>query len=207
MTTAVAPAQTHRFRIVLGAVAWQPSGELDLAEWVEHGRRIGGAGRSCGWWIGDWLRYGNERFGERYSRAANATGYDIQTLMNMVYVASHVAVSRRRETLSWSHHAELASLTVDEQDSWLERAAESRWSVRDMRTEIRNARHVQGVEGPIAAAHLDGSALAGPGMIERGEADDVSRDAGPPTNETAADETPHAIVCPRCGYAIPPQGA
>jgi hypothetical protein len=92
MSTAVAAAGRSQRRAVLGAVTWEPRAELDLAEWVDHGRKLGGASRSCGWWIGDWLRYGNERFGERYTRASKATGYDIQTLMNMVYVASHVDV-------------------------------------------------------------------------------------------------------------------
>jgi hypothetical protein len=111
-----------------------------MQEWVAHGRRLGMAGRHVGWWIGDWLRYGNAAYGERYSRAANVTGYDTQTLMNMVYVATQVDVSRRREALSWSHHAEVAALAEDEQQRWLTRAEATRLSVRDLREEIRRER-------------------------------------------------------------------
>ena len=38
--------------------------------------------------------------------------------MNMVYVASRFEVSRRREMLSWSHHAALAALDRDGQELW-----------------------------------------------------------------------------------------
>ena len=121
-------------------LCWQVEGELEIEEWADHGRRLGMIGRGAGWWIGDWLAYGNERFGERYSRASRLTGYDVQTLMNMVYVASCVDASRRRENLSFSHHAEVAALDPDEQDRWLDHAVRERLSVRCLRAEIRRER-------------------------------------------------------------------
>ena len=127
--------------IRVSTVEWSPEADLDLAEWLSQGKRIGVTGRSAGWWIGDWLRYGNARFGERYSRAARVTGYDVQTLMNMVYVASRFDSSRRREMLSWSHHAELAALDPEMQEHWLDRAISERLSVRDLRLEVRSGRH------------------------------------------------------------------
>jgi hypothetical protein len=126
----------------ISATAWRPQGDLVLADWAEQGRRFGTIGRAAGWWIGDWLRYGNVKFGERYSRASRITGYDVQTLMNMVYVASRVEISQRRENLSWSHHAEVAALPPDERDGWLNVALEERLSVRCLREEIRRARRV-----------------------------------------------------------------
>jgi len=121
-------------------VGWVPNGELDVGQWAEVGRRIGSVGRNIQWVLGDWITYGNTRFGERYSRAAKITGYDTQSLMNMVYVASHFSVSRRREDLSWSHHEALASLEPDDQERWLDEAARHRWSVSDLRTMLRMAR-------------------------------------------------------------------
>lgn len=124
----------------ISATAWRPRGELALADWTEQGRRFGTIGRAAGWWIGDWLQYGNAKFGERYSRASRITGYDVQTLMNMVYVASRVDVSQRRENLSWSHHAEVAALTPEDRDRWLSVAEAERLSVRCLREEIRRER-------------------------------------------------------------------
>ena len=100
-------------------------------------------GRGVGWWIGDWLRYGNAKYGEKYSRALKLTGYDVQTLKNMVYVASRFEPSRRRDVLSWTHHAEVAALSDEDQEVWLNRAVAERLSVRSLREEIvlSNAAH------------------------------------------------------------------
>jgi len=122
-------------------VGWAPAADLGLAEWSAVGRRLGDVARCSQWWVGDWINYGNARFGERYSRASRLTGYDIQSLMNMVYVASRFEISRRRETLSWSHHAALAALDPDSQAYWLSRAAAEKLSVADLRAELRGERH------------------------------------------------------------------
>src|ERR1700704_6395886 len=85
----------------LSSISWHPRANMSFAQWVEHGRKPGLVGRSVGWWIGDWLYYGNAAYGERYARATRLTGLDVQTLMNMVYVASRFDASRRREKLAW----------------------------------------------------------------------------------------------------------
>src|SRR4051812_36750101 len=71
-------------------VSWSAPGAMSFEQWVLHGRRLGAIGRGIGWWLGDWLRFGNARYGEKYVQASRITGYDVQTLMNMVYVASRV---------------------------------------------------------------------------------------------------------------------
>jgi hypothetical protein len=124
-------------------VGWAPGENLDLAEWSAVGRRFGEIGRCSQWWLGDWIHYGNTKFGERYSRAVKLTGYDMQSLMNMVYVASRFEISRRRENLSWSHHATVASLDVDGQEYWLARALQDKLSVADLRVEVRGARRAR----------------------------------------------------------------
>ncbi|HEX8066930.1 MAG TPA: hypothetical protein VF520_10425 [Thermoleophilaceae bacterium] len=119
---------------------WRSELELRIRDWDDEGRRLGAVSRGVGWWVGDWLRYGNARFGERYVRAARLTGYDVQTLMNMVYVTSRFDPSRRREELSFSHHAELAALEPAEQERWLSHASSERLSVRCLREELRRDR-------------------------------------------------------------------
>ena len=144
----------------LTATAYVIQGKLPFRDWVQHGRRLGLLGRSAAWWLGDWLRYGNAKYGERYTRAAHITGYDTQTLMNMVYVASRFERSRRRAGLSWSHHAELAALSPEDQERWLTRAESDRLSVRCLREELRRERRA------IKAAREDqlpaGAAVRGP---------------------------------------------
>ena len=159
-------------RVALTPVSWTAAGDLQLAEWVQHGKRLGLVGRNAAWWIGDWLRYGNAKYGERYSRAATITGYDRQTLMNMVYVASRFDSSRRRGELSWSHHAEVAALPPEEQERWIDRAQAERLSVRDLRGLIRGER----------------------GVFREPAAHDES--------QSLADELLKHIACPNCGHTL-----
>jgi hypothetical protein len=154
-----------------------PTREMGLAEWTAAGRRLGAMGRCGQWGLGDWIRYGNAKFGERYARAASITGYDVQTLMNMVYVASRFEISRRRENLSWSHHETLAALEPEEQDHWLDQAVTKRLSVSDLRLELRSAKR-------------------GGGRLE-GERAESGRDL--PDESTGAQE----LVCPSCGHVMP----
>jgi hypothetical protein len=139
-------------------VSWSAPSDLPLSGWVDQGHRIGLMGRSAGWWVGDWLRFGNARYGEKYARAIRITGYDAQTLMNMVWVASRFEISRRREKLSWSHHVELAAFDEVTQERWLARAEADRLSIRDMRelirVERRSACSGDQVDEPPAPARL-----------------------------------------------------
>ncbi|MDQ3935765.1 MAG: hypothetical protein M3340_14170 [Actinomycetota bacterium] len=158
--------------------SWLPADEMALSEWVDHGRRLGVIGRGIGWWIGDWLRYGNMKWGERYVRAARITGYDVQTLMNMVYVASAYEPSQRRANLSFSHHAELAALSPQERERWLDQAEADRLSVRCLREELRRVRRLTSGEADTT-----------------GQADQVDP-KGAETDEE------HALRCPHCGHQI-----
>jgi hypothetical protein len=121
------------------SVAWSPQKELDDHEWVSIGRRLGAISRCSQWWIGDWVRYGTTRWGDRYTLAARVTGYDNGSLRNMAWVASSFEPLRRRENLTWSHHAAVAMLPPDEQDDWLDRVAVEKLSVADLRLELRAA--------------------------------------------------------------------
>ncbi len=129
--------RSSRRGYALTPVGWVPSRDLDLSEWSSAGRSLSGMVRASQWWLGDWIRYGNAMFGEKYSRASNLTGYDIQTLMIMVHVAGRYPAFRRRKDVSWSHHAALASLEPAEQDRWLDECSRLRLSVADVRQRLR----------------------------------------------------------------------
>lgn len=121
----------------LTAVAWISGSELAFSGWIQQGQRLGKISRGAQWWLGDWLAYGTNKYGETYVKAARITGYDVQSLMNMTYVASRFEISRRRENVTWSHHATLAALAPADQDAWLERVVGDRLSVSCLRTELR----------------------------------------------------------------------
>lgn len=132
----------------VSSVAWVPRREIGRHEWASAGKRLGAVGRCSQWWIGDWIRYGTARWGERYVEASRITGYDVATLRNMAWVASQFGnLSLRSDKLTWSHHVLLAPLSTDEKIEWLSRATRERLSVSDLRLELRNASR-----GSLAAA-------------------------------------------------------
>lgn len=144
-------------------VAWFPQGDLGQAEWLATGRRLGAIGRCSQWWIGDWIRYGASRWGERYAEAARVTGYDVASLRNMAWVASQFDSSLRSDELTWSHHVLLAPLESDEQRLWLDRALVERLSVADLRLELRGARG-EGKPGPSAGSKAGSGSAAKAGV-------------------------------------------
>ena len=158
------------------AISWTAPDDMDHPDWVAVGLSIGEMGRVSNWWVGDWLRYGTSRWGEKYVEAARITGLDGKTLRNLVYVASRFDLSRRRDKLTWSHHAEVAAIEPSNQDHWLDRSIQDRLSVADLRLELR-------------------SALRSASMSQT-SADDPSL----PDDESAPLTLP--IVCPSCGHTI-----
>jgi ssDNA-binding Zn-finger/Zn-ribbon topoisomerase 1 len=124
-------------------ITWTPPEGLDRHAWILQGRHLGSLSRKSNWWVGDWLRYGTATWGEKYVVAAKITGYDTHSLENMVYVASRVGISLRRENLSWSHHSLVAALEPKEQTYWLDRATECNFSVNDLRIELKADRRLK----------------------------------------------------------------
>ena len=110
--------------------------KMPFDEWARLGKELHKIRRWASWAIGDWLNYGEQRYGEMYAQALDDTQYSYQTLCNMKYVSSKFEISRRSGELSWSHHSDVAALPPKEADKWLERAAERDWSVRDLRAHL-----------------------------------------------------------------------
>lgn len=131
----------------MSTVGWEVDGELTFEEWRDAGERLGQIGRSSRWWIGDWINYGSATYGEKYDQALAVTGYDVGSLMDMAWLANTFEISRRRENLSWSHHAEIAALGEDDQERWLDRAVAGSWSVKKLRSAVKSAQAIGGGAG------------------------------------------------------------
>lgn len=88
------------------------------------------------WWLGDCLQYGEQQYGEEFAQVIGPDRSP-QTYLNLKWVASRFAPSRRRENLSWSHHAEVAACEPPEQDAWLNAAEQHEWSRAELRRHMR----------------------------------------------------------------------
>jgi hypothetical protein len=152
--------KARRSSSALSKIAWVPQRDLGHSDWLAAGRRLGAIGRCSQWWIGDWVRYGTARWGEKYAEAARVTGYDVASLRNMAWVASRFDLSLRNDKLTWSHHVLLAPLDSEEQRQWLQRASKERLSVADLRLELRALRNGDGKPSGEAVAARDSDELA-----------------------------------------------
>jgi hypothetical protein len=116
------------------------AGHLTFEGWERAGAEIAQIISSSAWCLGDWIVVGQSRFANRYKQVIEAFGLDYQTIRNYAWVARRFELSRRRDTLSFQHHAEVAALPPAEQDRWLDRAERFGWSRNRLRQEVRNHR-------------------------------------------------------------------
>jgi hypothetical protein len=137
------PVRDH---VLTTRVGLQFPATLTFEQWAETGPKLARVIDAFAWCIGDWLVYGQERYESRYTEAIENVGLDYQTLRNYAWVARKFETARRRERLSFQHHAEVASLPPREQDAWLDRADEQGWSKSELRRQLREARSSAGVD-------------------------------------------------------------
>jgi len=131
MTSDIIPAISH------GAFTATPTGlliddkqEIPYELWEAYGKALRRVEGAIQWVIGDWLNYGERRYGETYAQAVDQQQVD--SWKNYKWVAAKVKPSTRVESLSWSHHREIAHLPDDEQAAMLYLARERELSVRQL---------------------------------------------------------------------------
>jgi hypothetical protein len=124
--------------------------EVTFESWQRAGVQISRIVDSFAWCLGDWLVYGQRRYTDRYRTAVDAIGLDYQTLRNYASVAKRVELARRRSTLSFQHHAEVAALPAADQETWLGRAEDGGWSRNQLRQHLQAVRGDQTAEAMTA---------------------------------------------------------
>lgn len=107
--------------------------DMSYQNWEGIGRYLQVMSRSVQWWIGDWLVFGEHVFGHKYAQAIDLTGKDEQTLKNYHFVAAAIEQSRRRDSLTFTHHAEVAGLPPKIQDELLELAVSEKLRASHLR--------------------------------------------------------------------------
>lgn len=124
---------------------------VTYAEWSDVGFRLRDIEKSIHWWIGDWLRYGEDVWGEDiYSIIMAETGFTLKTLQNDKWVAGRFDISSRDEALSFSHHRMVADIENTElRSELLAQAKQNQWTVADLleakenTIPVANPRHVR----------------------------------------------------------------
>lgn len=90
--------------------------------------------------LADAINFGELAYGDLYAQWVEETGLTKRSLQNIARVGRAIEPARRRAALSFSHHAEVASLPRDEQESLLEAAERSGMTRYDLRDAARERR-------------------------------------------------------------------
>ncbi|MFD8733536.1 LmbU family transcriptional regulator [Streptomyces sp. NPDC059618] len=193
-----APAQGDVVLSFVGSQATvQKSGmvlppNLPERSWERIGANLRELVNSSAWWLADWLLYGEATYGwRRYKEAIERTGLDYQTLRNYAWVARRFEHHRRRDSLSFAHHAEVTRLSPPEQDYWLRRAEQQKWSRNELRRAVRAGLAAQSDEAGIRPAADTGKQTPRPAEPAGPAAGEQRRQATTLTIELSADRLEH----------------
>jgi predicted DNA binding CopG/RHH family protein len=162
----------------------------DLSErsWEQIGAGLRELTNSSAWWLADWLIFGEAAYGwRRYREAIERTGLDYQTLRNYAWVARRFEQHRRRDSLSFAHHAEVTRLSPPEQDYWLRKAEQQKWSRNELRKAVRAslAEQSRATEMPSSSAEEKQEV---PQLADKAGSEKRSRKATRLTIELSADQ-------------------
>jgi hypothetical protein len=139
---------TRTMRGRVDSLAWKLPDDLSKSEWIEAGIVLARIGTGVMWWVGDYWVYGEKKYGARKAIVddPNWQGPSFQTCANAASVCRAFQTSRRREVLTFAHHAEVAALDVKEADRLLDWAQATNpntgkpRSTKDLRREVRRSR-------------------------------------------------------------------
>jgi hypothetical protein len=115
---------------------------VPLAEeiWCIALRKAARTASTSRWHLADLLLHAEgKRYGKTHQAAIAETGLAPQTIANLKSVARGIEISRRRENLSFGHHAEVAALPKHQQDQLLELAVKNHWTRNDLREQVQKS--------------------------------------------------------------------
>lgn len=138
--------------------------------------------RQSMWALGDAASYSLKTLGESASQFIS--DYAPETVRVAMWVAERIDYGRRRATLSWSIHRELASLPAEEQDELLDQAEADGWRSSDMRAEVNRRKEAREAEARLQARYPSNG---GPVDLDNPGADEPPSEI--PSDAAGRDET------------------
>jgi hypothetical protein len=111
---------------------------LEMPEWLAIGRSLLKIETCRQFLIGDWINFGESRWGEKYKGAMSMTGLEYQTVADFSRVCKQVDITLRNVNLTFNHHRAVSKLQPKEQAKYLKLAEENGLSVADLRELLKD---------------------------------------------------------------------
>jgi len=124
-------AATKCYQLYTNGAAFKEN--ATYADWEMFGKLVFVFGGAMMWYVGDWLNFGEKKFGEKYTQALEITKYDYGTLRNCAYVSGRYELKDRRQGLSWRHHADCARFELGDRTAILDMAEKQDMSSTQLR--------------------------------------------------------------------------
>jgi hypothetical protein len=137
--TSLATIESSKFTVSRSGIEFHE--DLTFDEWNSIGVELVPMAKAIGFVVGDWLNYGEKRYGEKYVKAIRLTGLAIETLKVYSHVARNVEKLLRNNFLDFHHHKVVAKLKdTEEKRRWLDIAERDKMSVTRLRKSINAGR-------------------------------------------------------------------
>ena len=139
-------------------LAFDPTTPIEL--WAALVTRLQRQSKVIEWALADAINFGDQAFGEMHAQWVDETGLAKRTLQNIARIGREIPPARRRADVSFSHHAEVITLPISEQEALLDRAESAgmtRYDLRDAVRERKRALEGQAVDAagePVCLAEL-----------------------------------------------------
>lgn len=153
------PRQWYRVDQQTMSLTFNP--ETPYEAWEAATTRLLELERGIQWLIGDCLAFGEDAYGERYAQVVDPERYAIDTVERMARTARAIPPARRRSTLGYTIHSEVAPLPPAEQEVLLDYAQEHASTSAQIRT-LAIRMHKQRKRDAYAALADPGQAPDGP---------------------------------------------
>jgi hypothetical protein len=136
---ALAPVVHGKFSLSQTGLTWTGTPSFD--EWREVGHVLCVMERGIQFLVGDWMRCGEQLYGELAAQVVDQRHWSLSTARNYTWVAEKVPPDVRHPALSFRHHQLVAKLPPRQQKSWLAKAAgdgDGTWPVAQLKAAIKD---------------------------------------------------------------------
>jgi len=114
---------------------------ISLEEWRDQFLELAQGTRKILWYLGDLAAFGLSRWPQAVKEFIDSSEFEKTTIQTAAWVCRSIEPSRRRDDISFSTHIEVAALSPDRQNFWLNHYAEKKkqgpYSISQFRAEIR----------------------------------------------------------------------
>lgn len=118
-------------------ISWTGSENMTFDQYQAIGKTFQQIQRSLCWWTGDWLNYGEQKFGDVAAQAVDDTGKTVETLLKWKAVAFRVPRNIRVKELGWTFHFYIAYVPEEERGVLLQMALNVGISSRELKDVVK----------------------------------------------------------------------